>query len=217
MEKDESLYTSGEIIRPAIMYLLMRKNELTAREIQSRLGLKRQTTYNYLKELEEKGWIKIEYRQHKTKPHMNVGYYSRAKHEKKEATGKKKKKELIYPAEQYIKSLDEGVSLEEDCKYCSGNVRDTIIEQINFGIAALSEKKKIIREMSDEDIKQFLKNNRKFPGPIVQWFLLTNDEFEEFGRELKDLYERAINRWLVEEGHKGHHDEDLFLISLFKE
>ena len=218
MEKDDKFFTFSEIIKPAILYLLMRKNELTAREIQSKLGLKRQTTYNYLKELEEEGKIKIEYRQHQTKSHMNVGYYSRVKHKKKHDSDLEKKlKGQIYPSERYIKSLDEGISLKEDCAYCSGTVKDTILEQINFGIAALFEKKKLITDMSDEALKQFLKANRNFPGPSVKFFLFTNEEFEEFGKELSDLYERTLRKWLVEEDHKGKHDENLFLIGLFKE
>ena len=39
---------SNDLIKEAIIYILFRYKGLTAKEIQERLGLKRQTTYNYL-------------------------------------------------------------------------------------------------------------------------------------------------------------------------
>ncbi|MHA2096205.1 MAG: helix-turn-helix domain-containing protein [Candidatus Hodarchaeales archaeon] len=215
LKKEDNIYSSGELIRPSILWLLLRKTELTAKDIQGALGLKRQTTYNYLKELEDKGWVKVEYRQHETKPHMNVGYYSRVKKQPKEGSSKKNK-QWIYSAERYLENLAKNAdSSDPDCEYCDGNVKNAIIEKINFGIAALSEKKKFIRGMSDEELTTFLENNKHFPGPSLDVLLLTNDEFTEFGQHMKELYASTLQRWMVE--HKDQHDENFVIVGFFKE
>ncbi len=214
LKKEENIYSSGELIRPSILWLLLRKTELTAKDIQEALGLKRQTTYNYLKELEDKGWIKVEYRQHPSKPHMNVGYYSRVK--KKGKKGKAKKKNWIYPANRYLEDLNaDSDTSNPDCEYCDGDVKKAIIEKINFGVAALSEKKKFIQSMSEEELKAFLETNKHFPGPSLDVLLLTNDEFEEFGKRMDELYKDTLQRWLVE--NKDQHDENFVVVGFFKE
>lgn len=216
-KKKGNFYSSGELIRPSILWLLLRKKELTAKDIQEALGLKRQTTYNYLKELEDKGWIKVEYRQHESKPHMNVGYYSRVKKKAKPGAAKKHKKQWIFPADGYIAKLStaDGEFSDPDCEYCDGKVKNAIIEKINFGIAALSEKKKFIQSMSDGELTTFLKTNRNFPGPSLDVLLLTDDEFEQFGQHMKELYSTTIERWLVE--HSDQHDENFVVVGFFKE
>ncbi len=213
-KKEDNIYSSGELIRPSILWLLLRKTELTAKDIQDALGLKRQTTYNYLKELEDKGWVKVDYRQHPSKPHMNVGYYSRVKKSPKKK-GAKKKQSWIYSAETYLENLASSDDSDPDCEYCDGNVRNAIIEKINFGVAALSEKKKFIQAMSDEELKDFLEANKHFPGPSLDVLLLTNDEFAEFGQRMKDLYADTLQRWLVE--NKDQHDENFVVVGFFKE
>lgn len=214
-KKEDNLYSSGELIRPSILWLLLRKKELTAKDIQDALGLKRQTTYNYLKELEDKGWIQVEYRQHATKPHMNVGFYSRIKKQPKKGFGNQKK-QWIYSAERYLENLTKSSdSSDPDCEYCDGNVKNAIIEKINFGVAALSEKKKFIQEMSDENLTSFLQTNKDFPGPSLDVLLLTNDEFAEFGQHMKKLYASTLERWLVQ--NKDQHDENFVIIGFFKE
>jgi DNA-binding transcriptional ArsR family regulator len=214
-KKEDNIYSSGELIRPSILWLLLRKTELTAKDIQEALGLKRQTTYNYLKELEDKGWVKVEYRQHESKPHMNVGYYSRVKKKAKKGYGKKKK-QWIYSADRYLENLSaDADSTDPDCEYCDGNVKNAIIEKINFGIAALSEKKKFLQGMSDAKLKSFLETNKHFPGPSLDVLLLTNDEFADFGQRMKALYADTLERWLVE--HKDQHDENFVVVGFFKE
>ncbi|PWI48568.1 hypothetical protein CEE45_05870 [Candidatus Heimdallarchaeota archaeon B3_Heim] len=214
-KKEDNFYSSGELIRPSILWLLLRKTELTAKDIQEFLGLKRQTTYNYLKELEDKGWIKVEYRQHESKPHMNVGYYSRVKKKAKPGASKKKK-QWIFPADNYLAKLTASDDASDpECEYCDGKVKNAIIEKINFGIAALSEKKKFIRNMSDEELTVFLETNKHFPGPSLDVLLLTNDEFEQFGQRMKELYSTTIERWLIE--HSNMHDENFVLVGFFKE
>jgi len=214
-KKEDNIYSSGELIRPSILWLLLRKTELTAKDIQEALGLKRQTTYNYLKELEDKGWVKVEYRQHPDKPHMNVGYYSRVKKKATKASSKKKKS-WIYPAEHYLENLAaDADSAAPDCEYCDGDVKTAIIEKINFGIAALSEKKKFLQGMSDDELKSFLETNKHFPGPSLDVLLLTNDEFSDFGQQMKQLYANTMERWLVE--NKDQHDENFVVVGFFKE
>ncbi|MFX0066649.1 MAG: hypothetical protein ACFFC7_31300, partial [Candidatus Hermodarchaeota archaeon] len=74
---EDSFFSSKDIIKQAIRYaILSNGNKLRASEIQEKIGLKRQTTYNYLNELVASKKISIKYVQHPKKPGINIAYYS---------------------------------------------------------------------------------------------------------------------------------------------
>lgn len=72
----EFSFTSKDMIKSTIKYLLWRHHRLTAKDIQKILGLKRQRTYDYLKELVNDKELSIEYEKLKDRPNVNIAYYS---------------------------------------------------------------------------------------------------------------------------------------------
>ena len=67
--------SSKSTIKGLITFILFRYGKLTAKQIQSRLGLKKQTTYNYLKELQNDDRIGVEYSKVESRPNLSVAYY----------------------------------------------------------------------------------------------------------------------------------------------
>lgn len=66
----------NDIIKYAILYAVNSNgNKCSAKQIQDILGLKKQTTYNYLKELLDSGELMVSYETHETRTHINVAYY----------------------------------------------------------------------------------------------------------------------------------------------
>ena len=45
-------------------------------QIQEKLGLKRQTTYNYLNKLKKQNLVQLDYHPHPENPRINVAWYS---------------------------------------------------------------------------------------------------------------------------------------------
>ncbi|UYP47458.1 hypothetical protein NEF87_003743 [Candidatus Lokiarchaeum ossiferum] len=66
----------NDIIKYSILFLIFQRgNKCNAKQIQDILGFKKQTTYNYLKELINSGDLIVSSHSHETKKHINVSYY----------------------------------------------------------------------------------------------------------------------------------------------
>ena len=191
MTETNYLLKKGEIIENSIAFHLFQYGELNAKQIQERLGLKRQTTYNYLKKLEKKKSVKIRYDPHPDNPNVKIAYYSYTK------TNKPKD----YQVE--LKSFYEGKTTQE--------IRDSINDQIDLTIASLIESKIFINNQNEENLKRLVEESSIGPG--IDNLSLSDEEFEELGEELSKFISKLWKKWQLkdEKPSKNH-----FIIGGFK-
>ena len=191
------------IHRESILYLLKRYEKLSANEIQEKLGLKRQTSYNYLNKLLEEKKLQIEYLPHPENPRINVAYYSLIMTKKE--IGPDFGNQIFFVNELAKKSI-EGKELKEG-----------LLNKINLSIAALIEQRIIIDQLPDEEIIDYLETlykNNNYPGPFTSLIFLTNDEYREIGEEMQKLLNRLWNKWREES--PGLSDGNIFMCGFYK-
>ncbi len=73
---DFETISSKEIIKTSMKYMIYRFGPLTAKNFQEKLNLKRQRTYEYLKELVSDEELNITYKPHPDRPNIKIAYYS---------------------------------------------------------------------------------------------------------------------------------------------
>ncbi|OLS26443.1 MAG: hypothetical protein HeimC3_09930 [Candidatus Heimdallarchaeota archaeon LC_3] len=189
-ETNYQLSRSG-IIENSIAFHLFQYGELTAKQIQERLGLKRQTTYNYLKKLENKKSVNIRYTPHPEKSNVKIAYYSYAK----------SNRPIEYHAQ--LKYFYEGKSDQE--------IRNLINDQIDLTIASLIESKIYINNQSKENLKKMIEESHLGPG--IDNLSLSDEEFKELGEEMGKVMTRLWKKWqLQDEKPSNNH----FIIGGFK-
>ncbi|MFX1504616.1 MAG: helix-turn-helix domain-containing protein [Promethearchaeota archaeon] len=184
--------SSKTIFKGIITFLVFRYGSLTAKQIQKRLGLKRQTTYNYLKELLEEGRIEAKYERIKERPNLSVAYYSLKKSTVSEEEDK--------PLTQRHK---EGFSVER------------IKNALDSNIAALIELRATFNRMNDDEIDAFVRCAPQVWGYYGFTYLLTDDEYGELQMEFKEMINRLNKKWSESEDH-GKHSGNVFTFTFYK-
>ncbi|MFX0209344.1 MAG: winged helix-turn-helix transcriptional regulator [Candidatus Hodarchaeota archaeon] len=184
--------SSKTIFKGIIVFLIFRYGSLTAKQIQKRLGLKRQTTYNYLKELQEEGRIEVRYERLKDRPNLSVAYYSLKKPPLSEDEDK--------PLTQRHK---EGFSVKR------------IKNALDSNIAALLELRAAFNRMTDDEIDAFVRSVPEAWGYYGFTYLLTDDEYGELQIEFKEMINRFNKKWSESEDH-GKHSGNVFTFTFYK-
>jgi hypothetical protein len=169
--RDEYL-SSKPIIKGLIAFIIFRHGNLTAKQIQSKLGLKRQTTYNYLKEMQEEGRIGVEYTKVDTRPNVSVANYF-----------VKKTPPPSSPDAFLSQHHKESFSVQQ------------ILNSLNTNIAALLELRAAFQRMSSEEISAFIKYDPVIWGFYGFTYLLTDEEYGELQIEFKQLIDKFDKKW----------------------
>jgi DNA-binding Lrp family transcriptional regulator len=191
LEKNEYL-SSKTIFKGLIVFLLYQYGRLTAKQIIKRIGLKRQSTYNYLKELQEEGRIKAEYERLKDRPNLSVAYYSvkksnRSEYEDKSLTQRHKK------------------------DFSVGKIKNAL----DSNIAALIELRATFNRMTDDEIDSFIKCAPEVWGYYGFTYLLTDNEYGELQIEFKELINRLSKKWSEGQDH-SEHSGNVFTFTFYK-
>lgn len=207
-------FSSKDLIKATMRHIIFRHGRLTAKEIQDRLGLKRQTTYSYLGELEKAGKIEVEYEKLEGRPNLNIAYYSNKKcpdclDQKKE----KKGKNISYTDK--MKNKLSGLSYEEKVSKVTGSI-DTLL-------AALLEVKTHINKTMSENTEEerekalddYLALHSDLEGFLSGLILLTDEEYDELLTEMKDVLNRFWQR-SEETEQVGSHSGHTFFYGFFK-
>ncbi|UCE12208.1 MAG: MarR family transcriptional regulator [Candidatus Heimdallarchaeota archaeon] len=203
-KEGKSLHRS--IYKESILFLLKRYEKLSAQQIQEKIGLKRQTTYNYLNKLKKQNLVQIDYLPHPENPRINVAWYS-VKSSKKEIPSDIGNK--IYLAEEVITNKEK--------QFSRSQIKKMLLKKINFTMAALLEQKTIIEQLDDQKIIEYLHETYKtenYPGPFVSLVFLTNEEYKEIGEKFQDFFNQLWNKWREES--PGQSDGNIFLYGFFK-
>ena len=169
---------SNDLIKEAIIYILFRYKGLTAKEIQERLGLKRQTTYNYLSELVEKKEIGMEEKFLETRPNVKTIIY-------------KYKRRTPIPVNYQAR-------LSDIIKDKSPNwIRNELNHQIKLTIASLIETMGSINNINDDDLLSYV-SKANF-GPGLDILLLSDQEYEELGMQIQKVLVELWEKWKTNE------------------
>ncbi|MFX0172261.1 MAG: winged helix-turn-helix transcriptional regulator [Candidatus Hodarchaeota archaeon] len=189
--KDDYL-SSKSIIKGLIGFLLYRYGRLTAKQIQQKIGLKRQSTYNYLKELQEEGRIEAQYERLKDRPNLSIAYYS-------------------IKRQHIVDQEDKTITQRHKEEF---NV-DKIKNSIDTNIAALLELKSAFNRMTNVEIDAFIRCDRHAWGFYGFTWLLTDEEYGELQIKFKELIDRLHNKWSESEDH-GRHSGNVFIFAFYK-
>ncbi len=204
-------FSSKDLIKATMRHIIFRHGRLTAKEIQDRLGLKRQTTYSYLNELVDDGKIEVKYEKLEDRPNLNIAYYSNKKC--KDCLDQKKDKNFAYTDK--MKNKLSGLSYEEKVLKVTGSI-DTLL-------AALLEVKtyinKTISEETEEErekaLDDYLNQHSDLEGFLSGLILLTDEEYDELLTEIKNVLNRFWQR-SVDNEQVGSHSGHTFFYGFFK-
>jgi hypothetical protein len=207
-------FSSKDLIKATMRHIIFRHGRLTAKEIQDRLGLKRQTTYSYLNELVDDEKIEIKYEKLEDRPNLNIAYYSN-----KKCTDcldqKKDKKDLNVSYTEKMKKKLSGLPYEEKITKVTGSI-DTLL-------AALLEVKTHINKTMDEKtegerekaLNNYLDLQSDLEGFLSGLILLTDDEYNELLTEMKVVLNRFWQK-SVDNEQVGSHSGHTFFYGFFK-
>ncbi|MHA2296058.1 MAG: hypothetical protein ACXAEU_03770 [Candidatus Hodarchaeales archaeon] len=196
--KRDNYLSSKAIFKSSIQFLLFRYKELTASQIQTKTGLKRQTTYNYLKEMEEDGNIKVRYDKVEDQPNVNIAVYS-LKHQS------------IPGGDNEL--LSEKIR-KESCKSQEAMI-ERIKKSIDANIGALLEIKAAFEHLTTEAAAAFVRCDPVAWGFYGFTYLLTDDEYRELITEFKKLIDRLDNKW-KEKQEKDMHSGNVFTFTFYR-
>ncbi|MFX0121797.1 MAG: winged helix-turn-helix transcriptional regulator [Promethearchaeota archaeon] len=194
-KRDEYL-SSKAIFKGLIRFLLFRDGELTAKQLQVKTGLKRQSCYNYLKELKEEGKVRVRSEKDENRSNIIVTYYS-IKHE---------------PPPRDYDTLSERIkhdSMDDE------KMLTRIKSALEANIGALLEISTAINRMKPQEVAKYVKCD-----PIVWGFygftaLLTDEEYSELITEFKSLYDRLNAKW-ERNNTQDTHSGNVFTFTFYK-
>lgn len=176
--------SSKALLKGAIRSLLYRYGPLTAKEIQERLGLRQQTTYNYMNELVADGEIEVKYEKLKERANLTRAYYSYKPPLFREQD------ELSY-TDLIVKTSHPLESLLEQIK----NTSDT-------SLALILQIKAAINRMTDEEVENYVRCDPDVWGYFSSPLFLTEDEYGELQTEFKELLNRLVKKWVDQPSDK---------------
>ncbi|UCG02281.1 MAG: hypothetical protein JSW11_22160 [Candidatus Heimdallarchaeota archaeon] len=193
-KKRDKYLSSKAIYKGLIRFLLFRDGELTAKQLQVKTGLKRQSCYNYLKEMKNEGKVSVRYEKVKNKPQIQEAHYSR-KHE----------------------------ALPKDHDYLSERIRvessdhEKMLRRIKLAIesniGALLEIEAAFNRMTPQEAANYVKCDPwGFYGFTA---LLTDKEYNELITEFKSMFDRLNKKW-EEEKEEDTHSGNVFTFTFYK-
>ncbi len=197
MKQSRFTLKTNEWIKEAIKYHLFRygsaESGLTAKEIQERLGLKRQTTYNYLNELVETNEIETEEKFLESNPNnVKTILY-------------KFKRKYPNPTKYKFRLMD---LVKENN---SQKVREELNRQIKMTLASLIETLGHVNSLNDDELIQYALNSDV--GPAIDTILLNDREFKEL-RIILDEFEKLWDKWRKAENNEEN--KHLLILGSFK-
>ncbi|NHJ02936.1 MAG: hypothetical protein EAX86_12440 [Candidatus Heimdallarchaeota archaeon] len=197
--KRQEYLSTRSLFKAAIRFLLFRYGELTAKEIQEKFGLKRQTTYNYLKELAEENKIEVKYEKVPDRPNLSVAIYSF------------NCQQLLSHTED---SLTETIAKEAE-EHLSISIR-RMHNAIDSSLGALLELKAAFNRMSDEEIENYVKCDPIGWGFFSMTLLLTDTEYNELIEEFQTLINRLNRKWTEKKENQVSHSGNVFTFTFYK-
>lgn len=195
-EKKFELKTN-DLIKDSIIYLVFRYNGLTAKEIQEKLGLKRQTTYNYLNELVENKEIETQEKFLESNPNVKTIVYT---YKRRTPVSKTYNFRLM----DVIKDKN------------SKKIRKELNDQIKMSLASLIETLGFINTIEDKDLLNYALNSNFGPG--IDMILLSDNEYEELGRRFQEVLRELWNKWnsRTNEENEKEIDKHMFFLGGFR-
>ncbi|MFW9905933.1 MAG: hypothetical protein ACFFFH_16545 [Candidatus Thorarchaeota archaeon] len=193
--KREEYLSIKSLFKGAIRFLLFRYGNLTAKQIQKKFRLKRQTTYNYLKELVEEGAINIKYEKIETRSNLSVAYYSF------------NRQQLLTRNDQLITE-----TIKKESEFQSSRSVERMKNAVDSSIGALLEIKSAFNDMTNEEIENFVKCDPNVWGFFSLTYLLTDDEYKELIIEMKKI----VNKFDKKESNQHNHQGNVFTFAFYK-
>lgn len=174
MKKSKFSIKTNDLIKDSIIYLVFRYDGLTAKEIQDKLGLKRQTAYNYLNELVEKNEIGTQEKFLESNPNVKTLVYTY-------------KRRTPFPTAYKFRLLD--ILKEEE----PNKIRSELNYQIKMSIASLIETLGFVNSIEDKKLVDYITNSNFGPG--IDMILLSDKEFEELGSRFQEVLKELWTKW----------------------
>ncbi len=192
--------SNKEMLKDAIIFcILMNENRISALHLQKLLGLKKQSIYNYLKELVKENKVIATYEQHPHRPHLLVNYYSISKKKMgaKEVEMMDSYPQLATDPLGNLDGLDERLedNLHDNIpKEKISSVRSHLDTQLNYSIAGILIIKQFLDSLEDSaflkllqhDFPNFKNNPDGFVFTHTEYSLLLREIFNQTNLKNKD-------------------------------
>ncbi|UCG03976.1 MAG: hypothetical protein JSW11_08305 [Candidatus Heimdallarchaeota archaeon] len=197
MNRRDYFFAQKDIIIGTIRFLLYKYRRLTAKEIQVKIGLTRQTTYNYLSDLESQKLVKIEYERVSKKKNVKVAYYSNT-------------------PQGFPKDV-ENLPITERPRHAQFSHEERI-KRINrildMSIAAIIETKTAINRMTEGEFDEYYTRIPGVDGFINFLVSLNDEEFRDFQMKMKETFNQL---WAKYESNEVSEipSQNVFLMSFF--
>lgn len=170
MAEETFSQTTSIILKDVVLSLFYRYKELSAKDVQEKLKLKRQTTYTYLKKLEEEGRLVATRRSSPSDSRVKTTYYSLKPHEQPERLS------VLYGQDYYPK-----MDLEE--------AKKSFVYMNNMAIGLLLENRMFIDALDEEDTASYLLGDPELLGPGLDVLTMGRGEYEEFTKRFQIFLE----------------------------
>ncbi|MFX1284016.1 MAG: hypothetical protein ACFFB5_10195 [Promethearchaeota archaeon] len=191
-------FSNKPIFKGVIRFLLFRYGPQTAKQIQIKLGLKQQTTYNYLNELVDEGRIEVKYEKLEKRSNLTRAYYYH-------------KQLPFFPDPEEMPYTDRIMKASRSV--------ENLVKQVRSGIesslGAILEIKAAIDRMTDKEVEEYVKCDPIVWGFFTTTMLLTDEEYSELQIEFKELLNKLDNKW-VNEHEKDVHSGNVFTFMFYK-
>ncbi|MHA2245771.1 MAG: helix-turn-helix domain-containing protein [Candidatus Hodarchaeales archaeon] len=192
--------TKKSIFKSIIRSLILRQGPLTAKQIKEKLGLKRQTTYNYLKELVEEGRVKTEEKTVKDRPNLKVTYYSRVP------------RPVIVPENMTLSEVIKQDAIKMDSETFSKEMKEVVEDTLT----AIIEIRTLLHGMTDKEIESYVKCNPEVWGFFSPTYLLTDDEYNDWFKEFKQLLDNLNKKRSAKKRKQEPSKQHVFSLTFFK-
>ncbi len=197
--KRQKYLSTKSLFKATIRFLLFRYGKLTAKQIQERIGLKRQTTYNYLKELVEEEKVTINYQKVPDHPNLNVANYTFNRQQLLTRTKDTLTKTIAKETEEEL-----SISIKR------------MHNAIDSSLGALLELKAAFNRMSDEEIEKHVRCDPISWGFFSLTLLLTDTEYNELIGEFQSLINRFDQKWTENPETQNVHSGNVFTFAFYK-
>ncbi|MFX0174490.1 MAG: hypothetical protein ACFE9L_21645, partial [Candidatus Hodarchaeota archaeon] len=167
-------------------FILYKYRRLTAKEIQQKIGLTRQTTYNYLNELEAQKLVQVEYERVTKKKNVKVAYYSNTP----------PRVENYWPKEVQLLPLTDRpkhtrISFDEQIR--------RINRVLDMSMAAIIETKTAINRLTEKEFYEYYFRIPKADGFISFLILLNDEEFREYQKKMTETLNQLWKKYESDE------------------
>jgi hypothetical protein len=201
MSKSNYFFTQKDIIIGTIRFLLYKYRRLTAKEIQQKIGLTRQTTYNYLNELETQKLVQAEYEMVSKKKNVKVAYYSNTPPRGQDYFPEEVRHFPLTERPKHTK-----VSYEEQIR--------RINRVLDMSMAAIIETKTAINRMTEKEFNEYYTRIPETDGFMNFLILLDEEEFQDYQRKMKETLNQVYAKYESDEITEIP-PQNIFLMSFF--